>query len=71
VKSAMEELTVGLFDWENPDLPDDPHFLRADGSVWLGSIIHERDAWLELTGEEFVALGQQAPSVVRILRADS
>src|SRR5215203_6500298 len=26
-----------LGSWHNPELPDDPHLLRSDGSTWLGS----------------------------------
>jgi len=41
-----------LFEWHNPRLPEDLHFLRADRSVVLGSVAHENYAWLELADEE-------------------
>jgi len=24
-----------LAEWHNPELPDDPHLLRPDGSTWM------------------------------------
>jgi len=30
-----------------PDCPEDLAFYDADVSVWLGSISHEKDAWIE------------------------
>jgi hypothetical protein len=43
--------TEGLGSWGGA-LPDDPHLLRADGSVWMGSSSSEEDVWLQLTEEE-------------------
>jgi hypothetical protein len=41
-----------LFEWKNPRLPEDLHFMRADRSVVLGNVAHENYAWLELSAEE-------------------
>jgi len=35
----------GLFDWMNPKLPDDLHFLDGDAVV-LGQVAHEKLAWI-------------------------
>lgn len=35
-----------LYEWINPELPEDLHFLRTDGSTVLGTIAQERDAWV-------------------------
>jgi hypothetical protein len=42
--------------WINPDLPEDPAFYRDDDTVLFGSIVHERDAFAELTQVEAAAL---------------
>lgn len=47
-------------DWANPDLPEDLHFLRDDGSVILGSIAQEDYVWLELTPQEYDAWVRQS-----------
>ena len=40
-----------LFAWRAPSLPEDLAFYLPSGSCWLGSISHERDAWInEPTG---------------------
>lgn len=44
-------LTSGFADWGG-DLPEDPHFTRADGAVLLASTSSEEDVWLELTDHE-------------------
>jgi hypothetical protein len=71
VQGLLRFFADGLFDWQNPSHPDDLHFVRADGSTWLGSIAHEKDAWLELTTEEYDELRQRAPRLASILRSDS
>lgn len=70
VKRILTQVARGLFDWENPDLPDDLHVMRADDSTWLGSIAHEADAWLELTSAELAEISLKAPSIAAILRRD-
>ncbi|WP_291377746.1 hypothetical protein [Demequina sp.] len=44
LKSAASELSA----WVNPDLPEDLHLLREDGTTVLGSVAQHEDAWLEL-----------------------
>jgi hypothetical protein len=39
--------------WMMPHLPEDPAFYRQDGSLLFGSIVHEGDAFAELTHSEF------------------
>lgn len=53
---SLEVLTSSaenLFDWVWPRLPEDLHFLRADGSTVLGMVAQEGDAWHELTRLEY------------------
>jgi len=42
----------GLYDWQQPYLPEDLALLREDGSEILCSICHEHDAYLLISDEE-------------------
>lgn len=52
----LERTVQGLFDWQQPDCPEDLCILRSDGSPWLVSIAHEGYAHLEITEDEKVEL---------------
>lgn len=70
VVEIMEQVARSLFDWIAP-LPEDPHLVRDDGSVWLGSIAHERDAWLELKNDELDRLQTEFPSLFAAIADES
>lgn len=57
--------------WLEPDRPEDVSFLRADFSLWLASVAHEGDVFLELESQEFLSLAQLAPQLARRLVADA
>lgn len=57
--AVLEVLVDGpqtLFGWIQPAWPEDLAFLRSDGSPLLGSISHERDAFLRLLPDELAHL---------------
>ncbi|GAA1576726.1 hypothetical protein GCM10009804_36680 [Kribbella hippodromi] len=58
-----------LYDWVNPMLPEDLHFLRSDGSVVLGTVAQEDDAWLQLTPAEYEGIAARIPRGVVLRRA--
>lgn len=60
-----------LYMWVNPYLPEDPHLLRADGSVLLGTITQERDCWMELHKDEYSSLVRDVPWTARALKPQS
>ena len=64
---VVERFSDGLYDWIVPDLPEDLGFRRADRSVWLASIAHEGDAWLELDTSEFERLTAACPEITATL----
>ena len=64
---VMERFSDGLYDWIVPHLPEDLGFRRADGSVWLASVSHEADAWLELDPSEFDQLRARCPEIFEIV----
>ena len=70
VVGIMLSVADGLYDWENVELPDDPHLLRDDGGVWLGTVVHERDAWLELDEDEYRELAAEIPDVAALLQRE-
>jgi hypothetical protein len=41
-----------LFDWVNPELPEDLHLIRSDGTPVLGTVAQDDDAWVELDDQE-------------------
>ena len=51
-----------LYDWLQPNLPEDICLLRADGTPWLVSIAHEKDGYLELSQEEKARLFDALPA---------
>jgi hypothetical protein len=58
----------GLYGWQQPALPEDLALLRADGTVILGSVAHEHDAFLELSDEEFKMVAAAVPGLLQIVR---
>jgi hypothetical protein len=52
VVEVMRRAAKGLFDWLQPSLPEDPCLLKNDGTPWLVTISHERDAYMCLKAEE-------------------
>jgi hypothetical protein len=67
----LESRADGLYEWTQPNLPEDLGFLRTDGSVWLASTAHEADAWLEPEPEELERLLTGCPEIARITVCDS
>lgn len=65
--SVLKALAPGLYAWLQPDLPEDLCLFRPGGTLWLGSIAHERDAWFELTEDERRALNALIPDVGTLL----
>ena len=49
-------------DWCAPSLPEDPAFYRVDGTMIMGSIVHEKDVYFELTADEHREITASAPS---------
>ena len=59
---------VGLYAWQQPELPEDPGFVRSDGSPILATIAHENDAYLEVDDEELAHLIERVPELAHITR---
>lgn len=63
VANLLAVAADGIFDWQQPSRPEDLCLLRADGSAWLTSIVHEHDAFLTLRDEEVTVVKQKDPEL--------
>jgi hypothetical protein len=52
-----------VFDWVHPDLPEDICFLDQNGGAWFVSITHERDAYLQVSREQYTSLRADCPEL--------
>ena len=43
---------VGLYGWKSPKFPEDFAVYRKDGSVLLGTVVHEHLGWMNLSSED-------------------
>lgn len=68
VLEALLGAAEGLYGWQQPALPEDLALVRADGTVCLASISHERDAFLELTDGEYASLVKAVPELTTLAR---
>jgi hypothetical protein len=65
-RRVLASCAEGLYEWLQPERPEDLGLLRSDGSVWLASVAHERDAWLELEFAECDRLLRVCPEIADI-----
>lgn len=61
--ALLTEAADGLYDWIQPDLPEDLCLLRADDTPWMVTITHEKDSYLELTDKELHKLQNSVTNI--------
>lgn len=63
--NALAVLTeaAGLYDWQAPSRPEDLAFYTSDGRPWLGSIAHERAAFVYPSAIDVGELMSQVPGL--------
>lgn len=61
--SILREHVTRLYQWQQPDLPEDLCFIRQDGTPLLVTITHEHDAYMELEEDEYRDFNRLVPSV--------
>jgi hypothetical protein len=61
--AVLRDAATAFSDWQEPRLPEDPAFLREDGSTWLGTITHEDNVFLELSSAEKQVLVDAIPDL--------
>ena len=52
-----------LFEWQQPEFPEDLCFMRKAGKPWLISISHENDAYVQMTKKEYQYIAEHAPNL--------
>jgi len=65
-QSAMDYLSNKvhtLYDWVHPEELEDLCFFREDGSVFFGSVAHEKFAFFELNDDELKLLREKYPAL--------
>jgi hypothetical protein len=53
----------GLYAWQSPKRPEDLAFYAADGHCWLGTIAHEKDAFVVLDASALTDLRAAVPGL--------
>ena len=66
----LQDVCSSFSNWIAPNRPEDLSLLRADSTVWLGSVAHEKDVFLELEDAELRNLALAAPDLVKRLQVD-
>lgn len=69
VLAELAAVSDGLYGWRQPELPEDLAFLRADGTAILASVCHERDAYIDLSDDEYQSLTTSIPGILRVVLA--
>lgn len=67
VISVLDTAARGLYEWQQPELPEDLCLLREQNDPWLVTISHERDAYVVLEPHEFEQLRDRAPAFAALL----
>jgi hypothetical protein len=55
------------FEWRQPELPEDVSFALADGTTVFTSIAHEREAYFEITEDEYRRLVSAMPALATMM----
>lgn len=63
----LEASVDSLYDWLQPERPEDLCFLRPDGSALLTSIAHERDYFLSLSDADISRIRRECPDLYALL----
>ena len=56
-----------LYDWVQPDRPEDLALMFPDGTAWLTTIAHERDAYLTMSDDQAAAFFRECGRVAALL----
>lgn len=67
VVAALTTAATGLYDWQQPELPEDLCLLRDEDDPWLVSIAHEGDAFVSVDEDELEELRRRVPRFAAVL----
>lgn len=60
----------GLYEWQQPERPEDLGFLRSDETPWLFSVAHEGDAFILGSDRELAWLRETVPGLGPLIADD-
>jgi hypothetical protein len=60
--AVLKRACDGLYDWRQPEFPEDLGFLAANGAVVLASVAHEGDAWIAPSAAGYAELAERLGS---------
>ena len=66
----IQKSSSRLYEWFQPNLPEDLCFLRTYKDPWLVSIAHEKDAYFSLSSEEKNMLIDTIPALSGFIKKD-
>jgi hypothetical protein len=66
----LKKNATRLFEWVQPDLPEDLGLLRSIENPWLITIGHESDGYFLLDDVEMADLVTSVPEIQRMIRKD-
>ena len=70
LSGAILKRASRLYAWQHPSRPEDLAFYIEGGGVWLGSIAHESDAWLDEREVAIADIAETMPLLVVETRDD-
>jgi hypothetical protein len=60
---VLRQAANALYEWQQPERPEDLAFLRADETPWLISIAHEGEAFIVVTDQELESTRTELPGL--------
>lgn len=60
---VLQRAANTLYDWQQPDLPEDVAFFKAQGEAWLAASSREAHCHLTITHEELQQLAEKIPTL--------
>jgi hypothetical protein len=61
--TTLERTAQGLYEWCQPERPEDLVFWRPSNEPWLVTIAHEQDAYFDVTSNELESLVHAIPDL--------
>jgi hypothetical protein len=66
--SILKSAVSALYEWAQPEFPEDLCFVRRSGKPWLITISHEKFSYLEMTEKEKDDFIKNVPSFTEMLQ---
>lgn len=63
-QAILLETSCSLFDWVQPEMPEDLSFIYQNGQNCLTNISHEKDAWLSINDNEYLNAVKKLDGIV-------